>query len=112
MQDKLGDKIRVKHILQAISEIESYIASADREIFSANSMMLNATLRQLEIIGEASNKLSLDFIQSTSSIPWAKIIGLRNFIIHEYFGIDDYAIWNIITINLPLLKRDLLETQK
>lgn len=66
--------------------------------------MFNATLRQLEIIGEASNRLSKDFILDNSEIPWARIIGLRNLVVHEYFGTDDFTIWNVITINLPFLK--------
>ena len=70
-------------------------------------MMFNATLRQLEIIGEASNKLSEDLILDNPEIPWARIIGLRNLVIHEYFGIDDLTIWNVITINLPFLKEKI-----
>lgn len=67
-------------------------------------MMFNATLRQLEIIGEASNRLSEDLLNENPDIPWARIIGLRNLVIHEYFGVDDLTIWNVIKINLPDLK--------
>ena len=77
---------------------------SDLETFVNNSMMFNAALRQLEIIGEASNRLSEDLLNANPSIPWAKIIGLRNLVIHEYFGIDDLTIWNVIKINLPELK--------
>lgn len=70
-------------------------------------MMFNATLRQLEVIGEAANKLSNDYLLATSRIPWARIIGLRNLIIHEYFGVDDITIWNIVKINIPALKKEL-----
>ena len=58
MQDRLGDKVRLLHIIDAINEIENYLQDTDLEDFVKNSMMFNATLRQLEIIGEASNKLS------------------------------------------------------
>jgi len=71
--------------------------------------MFNATLRQLEIIGEAANGLSESFLQDTDEIPWARIIGLRNLIIHEYFGIDDITIWNVVKINLPDLKQKLMD---
>lgn len=74
------------------------------EDFVKNSMMFNATLRQLEIIGEASNRLSENLLQENPDIPWARIIGLRNLVIHEYFGIDDFTIWNVIKLNLPSLK--------
>lgn len=72
-------------------------------------MMFNATLRQLEIIGEASNRLSEQLLQNNTDIPWARIIGLRNLVVHEYFGIDDITIWNVIKINLPNLKEKILQ---
>lgn len=78
--------------------------NSDLETFVSNSMMFNATLRQLEIIGEASNRLSEDLLNENPNIPWARIIGLRNLVIHEYFGIDDLTIWNVIKLNLPVLK--------
>ena len=67
-------------------------------------MMFNATLRQLEIIGEASNRLSEELLHNNSDVPWARIIGLRNLVVHEYFGIDDLTIWNVVKLNLTPLK--------
>lgn len=107
MPDRLGDRIRLLHILDAITEIEDYIKDIDIEGFVNNSMMFNATLRQLEIIGEASNRLSPDLLHRSSDIPWPRIIGLRNLVIHEYFGVDDFTIWNVIKINLPNLKEKI-----
>lgn len=97
----------MQHILDAISEIEEYTKDVGFEDFASNSMMFNATLRQLEIIGEASNRLSQELLQANTDIPWARIIGLRNLVIHEYFGIDDKAIWSIIKNNLPDLKEKI-----
>ena len=108
MLDRLGDKVRLQHIVEAIDEIDAYIQDTSQEDFVKNSMMFNATLRQLEIIGEASNRLSNDVVNKTPDIPWARIIGLRNLVIHEYFGVDDFTIWNVIKINLPDLKRKIL----
>ncbi len=68
MQDKLGDKIRLQHIIDAINEIETYTKDATSESFADNSMMFNASLRQLEIIGEASNKLSEKLISEHDDI--------------------------------------------
>ena len=107
MPDRLGDKVRLLHILDAITEIEHYIQDADMDTFINNSMMFNATLRQLEIIGEASNRLSEELLHKTPDIPWSRIIGLRNLVIHEYFGIDDFTIWNVVKINLPPLKEKI-----
>lgn len=107
MHDRLGDKVRLLHIIDAIDEIANYIQDSDFETFTNNSMMFNASLRQLEIIGEASNRLSEGLMNKNTSIPWAQIIGLRNLVIHEYFGIDDVTIWNIIKLNLPELKEKI-----
>ena len=104
MQDRLGDKVRLLHVMDAITEIENYLQDADLDHFAKNSMMFNATLRQLEIIGEACNRLSQNLLLNHPEIPWARIIGLRNLVIHEYFGIDDFTIWNVVKINLPELK--------
>jgi uncharacterized protein with HEPN domain len=107
MRDRLGDKVRLLHIIDAINEIENYIKEVSLDDFINNSMMFNASLRQLEIIGEASNRLSEELINSEASIPWARIIGLRNLVIHEYFGIDDLTIWAIIKSDLPELKEKI-----
>jgi uncharacterized protein with HEPN domain len=107
MHDRLGDKVRLYHIIDAINEIESYIEEVDFDNFIKNSMMFNASLRQLEIIGEASNRLSESLIKNETTIPWARIIGLRNLVIHEYFGIDDLTIWAIIKSDLPELKEKI-----
>ena len=69
--------------------------------------MFNASLRKLEIIGEASNRLSEELLLKNAAILWARIIGLRNFVIHEYFGVDDFTIWNVIKTNLPNLKEKI-----
>ena len=107
MNAKISNSVRLLHILDAISEIENYIQDADKDTFVDNSMMFNATLHQLEIIGEAANGLSDEFLMEHPTIPWARIIGLRNLIVHDYFGVDDQTIWSIVTINLPPLKEYL-----
>ena len=73
--------------------------------FSENSMMLNASVRQLEIIGEASNRLSERIHLENSNIPWRTIIGFRNVIVHEYFGLDDKIVWAVIQNEIPSLVR-------
>ena len=72
-------------MLGAILEIESYTRNVSFEDFWKNSMMYNATIRQLEIIGEAANKLSQEVYLDNPEIPWKRLTGLRNVIVHEYF---------------------------
>lgn len=104
MKNELGDKARLQHISEAIKEIEKYIENSSYEDFQSNSMMQFATVKQLEIIGEASNQLTEHFRKLYKEIEWREIIGLRNMLIHEYFGIDTKIVWDILQIDLPKLK--------
>jgi uncharacterized protein with HEPN domain len=107
MRDRLGDSIRLQHILDALETIERYTQGLTLADFTSNSLYSDATARQLEIIGEASNRLSEAILVGNPTVPWAKIIGLRNMLIHEYFGIDTVAIWKIVQNNLPAFRRDV-----
>ena len=106
-EDRLGDKARLEHILFAIEEIYQYTQDKHFEEFVDNSMMLNATIRQLEIIGEAANRLSRGILQANTDIEWEKIIGLRNLLIHEYFGVTPMIIWEIIQYDVPVFEEKI-----
>ena len=88
MRGRLGDKARLSHILDAIVEIEAYLADANFESFQNNSMMRFACIKQMEIIGEASNHISSETKLKFTTVEWSQIIGMRNVFVHEYFGID------------------------
>lgn len=109
MRSKMGDKVRLLHIYDAILEIESYVAGSELHDFMDNSMMRFACIKQLEIIGEAGNHLSDDLKSSFSAIEWLQIVGLRNIFVHEYFGIDSNLVWDVITNDLPNLKTSIKE---
>jgi uncharacterized protein with HEPN domain len=104
MPDKFGDKIRLQHALDAITMIENYTFGADFEVFSQNPMLRDACLRQIQVIGESCRNLSPDIREKYIEIPWREIIGLRIIVIHEYFGIDELVIWEIIQQDLPRFK--------
>ncbi len=112
MKNKLGDKARLQHISDAIKEIEGYIKNKYYEDFQSNSMMQFASVKQLEIIGEASNQLTEHFKKLYKEIEWREIVGLRNILIHEYFGIDTKIVWDILQIDLPKLKIQVEEILK
>lgn len=107
MRGKLGDKARLNHILDAIIEVEAYLSEADYSEFLSNSMMRFACIKQMEIIGEASNHISEATKSQLSEIEWRQIIGMRNILIHEYFGIDSKVVWDIIRHDLPDLKKKI-----
>lgn len=84
MKGRLGDKVRLQHILDSIGEIENYLDSVTIEQFRKNSEKRFATIKQIEIIGEACNALTDELKSLDQEIPWRSIIGFRNISIHEY----------------------------
>lgn len=109
MQNNTGDKQRLLHILDAITEIESYTKEADIQEFMNNSMMRFASIKQIEIIGEAANNISQAVQDQFSEIQWNQIIGMRNVMVHEYFGVATNLVWQVILTDLPELKIKIAE---
>ncbi len=101
-----SDQVYLKHILDAIEKIESYI-SVGRDVFMSTSHWQDAVIRQLEIIGEATKGLSQDLRVRHSEVPWRRIAGLRDVLIHNYMGVDLTAVWEITQRNLPVLKEQV-----
>lgn len=100
-----NDKVYIGHILEAIQTIETYKEGLDFETFLQNKMASDAIIRELEIIGEASNNISEEFQKENADVPWRKIIGIRNTLIHEYFGVNKKVVWDTCVNDLPELKR-------
>jgi uncharacterized protein with HEPN domain len=103
------DLLYLKHLLDAIGQIESYLAGVSYEQFIKNRMMIDAVVRELEIIGEATNNLSMDIRQSHSEIPARDIVDMRNVLIHEYFGINTKIVWDTCQNELPQLKQVIMK---
>ncbi len=104
------DRIYLKHILDAIGKISQYV-SVGYEQFMAHSHWQDATMRQLEIIGEATKHLSEETRNKHPDVPWRRIAGLRDVLIHDYMGVDLEAVWEVTQRNLPELEvkiRDVL----
>jgi uncharacterized protein with HEPN domain len=104
MKGQMTDKIRVQHILDAIAEIETYLTNVSLDDFFSNSEKRFATIKQIEIIGEACNHITNDIKQAHSEIEWISINGFRNISVHEYFGINVQIVWEIAKSDLPVLK--------
>ena len=83
--------------------MDTYIA-VGHEVFIASSHWQDAVIRQLEIIGEATKRLSKQFCLRHSDVPWRRIAGLRDVLIHDYMGVDISAVWEITQKNLPPLR--------
>jgi uncharacterized protein with HEPN domain len=100
------DRVYLKHILDAIERIESYV-SVGHGTFMSTSHWQDATIRQLEIIGEATKRLSQDLRTRYDEVPWRRIAGLRDVLIHNYMGVDLVAVWEITQRDLPVLKQNV-----
>ena len=107
MKKMLDDKARLQHIFDAILEIEEYMKNHTESDFFSNSMLHSACIRQLEIIGEAAGRISEEIRAKSADTSWKEIIGLRNILIHEYFGVDLDIIRDIIWTDLPKLKKEV-----
>lgn len=95
----------LNHILDSIILIEKYTENISFKEFEKDRKTIDAVIRNFEIIGEASNKLPKEFREKYPRVVWKSIIGLRNVLIHEYFGVDIEAVWENINQKLPELKK-------
>ncbi|NCS87452.1 MAG: hypothetical protein AUK34_05875 [Ignavibacteria bacterium CG2_30_36_16] len=94
-------------IIESINKIETYTKGMNFEDFSYNSLVIDAVVRNIEIIGEASKNISEDLQNEFKDIPWQKIKGIRNRIVHEYFSVDVTIIWFILENELAPIKISL-----
>jgi uncharacterized protein with HEPN domain len=102
-----GDETYLRHILDAIAKIETY-ASVGREEFLQTSHWQDSVIRQLEIIGEATKRVSEGLRAAHDEVPLRRIAGLRDVLIHDYMGVDLLAVWEVTQKDLPTLKTHLL----
>ena len=99
-----NDKAYLVHIRDAIDTIYEYLQDVSYEQFASKKMILDAVVRELEIIGEASNNLSEQFRQNHAEIQWRRMKNMRNFLIHVYFGVNTKVVWDTCKNDLPILK--------
>ena len=99
-----NDRNYLTHIRDAIETIEEYIEGVTYEQFVSNKMLIDAVVRELEIVGEASNNLSQQFRQDHADIQWRRMKDMRNFLIHEYFGVNTKLVWHTCQNDIPVLK--------
>ncbi|KYC54445.1 MAG: hypothetical protein AMQ74_00050 [Candidatus Methanofastidiosum methylothiophilum] len=98
----------LKHILDSIERIEEYIRGVDYEDFMESSLIQAATIREIEIIGEATKNLDVKFREKYNTLPLRKMSGMGDKLIHDYFGVDLDAVWDTVTIDLPPLKDKII----
>lgn len=94
----------IQDILDSIKEVESFINGMNIAEFVQDRKTVNAVIRSLEVIGEAAKKIPADIQKVHSQIPWKSMAGIRDKLIHEYFGVDEEIIWKVASEELPPLK--------
>jgi uncharacterized protein with HEPN domain len=97
----------LKDILAAIDAIEAFVAGMSFKAFQADDKTVSAVIRKLEIIGEAAKQIPDEKRRDYPTIPWKEMAGMRDKLIHFYFGADYELVWKTITERLPRLKSDI-----
>ncbi len=110
--NKKDDSIFIKHIFESIKAIEKFSKNLSRNDLKSNRLKQSAIIREIEIIGEAVKNMSNEFKTKYNNIPWREIVGTRDKMIHNYFGVDLDVVWSIIKKDIPDLKNKLEKIEK
>jgi uncharacterized protein with HEPN domain len=97
------DRARLQHIVEHAGHIAAFLRERTRDDLDADMQLLFAVVRALEIIGEATTRMSEEFKREHSDLPWAELAGMRNRLVHAYFDINREIVWNAATVELPPL---------
>lgn len=100
--------IFLEHILESIHNIEQFIEGFTKPMFLKNTEKQSAVIRQIEIIGEAVKNIPPSFREKYPHIPWKDIAGMRDKLLHQYFGVDISMVWKVCKENIPELKQNIL----
>ena len=101
------DAVFLKHVLDSINQIEEYVDGMGFEDFVSSRLVQDGVVRQLEIIGEATKHLSPELREKYPKTPWEDIAGMRDKLIHHYFGVDLEVVWDTVEKDLPALKKNV-----
>lgn len=104
-----ADEVYIRHILDAMLRIEEYLQGIEEEHFYQNYLVQDGVIRQLEIIGEATKNISQRTREEHNNIPWKDIAGMRDKLIHGYFGVDLELVWLTAKNDSPRLQKDIKE---
>jgi len=101
-----NDLARLLDILDAIDKIERR-ASGGKDLFLTDELLQVWMIHHIQVIGEAASRLSTSLREGHPSIPWDDVVAMRNFLVHQYFGIDLEEIWDTVVTDVPRLKAEL-----
>ncbi len=94
-------KLRIQDILESIEAVRGYVSGMTFEEFTRDRRTVDAVVRRFTIIGEAANHVPEEICTRHPEIPWADMRAMRNFVVHEYFGVEEQTLWDTIHEDLP-----------
>jgi len=106
----MNDRILIEKILRYIDKISRYVSDVEKDEFLNDSKLAEACVLNLMQIGELAGKVDADFQKLYADVPWSKIRGLRNRLVHDYEGVNFELVWDIIEFDLPRLRKQLTLT--
>lgn len=98
----------LRHILDAINNVEEYLDGVDEKKFKETRLLQDGVIRQIEIVGEATRHISKDIRKAYPEIPWQDIVGMRDKLIHGYFGVDIEKVYDTEREDLPVLHKQVI----
>lgn len=94
-------ELRVEDILEAIARMERYVEGMTIDDFSGDEKTIDAVIRNISVIGEAARYIAPEVRERYPQVPWAEMAGMRNIVVHEYFGVSVPILWDTVKRNLP-----------
>ena len=103
------DRVYLQHILDAATRISEYLKGIGEAEFQESNLLQDGVIRQIQIVGEAAKRVSRDFCNQYPAVPWRDIAGMRDKLVHDYFGVDVGMVWVTAKDDLPELRKQVAE---